>query len=120
LTTSALYQVVVIAPQKASHAGTLRSTLKVACSNLGLKPTVLRFLDELSLDRIDPALPLAAVYLGGNAPSTAEQAAVTRLCGDDAWILPVVPTLKNFGSSSKVGPSDRRGITRRGAWAWVG
>lgn len=91
-----MYQVAIVGPAAATHGAALRRQVRRVVTVLGLPLSSLRFLGHRSLRLRDARYPLVAVYFGGPPPRPGDGSDAEFLVGEDAPVLPLVPTLDRF------------------------
>lgn len=96
---SGWYQVAVVGPGAAKHEADLRRLTSRIVKSLGMaSATTIKYLTADLLHERNRQFPLVAVYFGGKNPSGADLAAAQALVDDDAVVLPVVTSLKDFSA----------------------
>lgn len=97
MTLSSRYQIVLLDPGRTGQRERVQEALRKRAQELGLDPEQdLVFLDEGSIERLDARAPVAAAYFGGKGRSDEATAALARLRGIGALLLPVVPALRGY------------------------
>jgi TIR domain len=91
-----LYQIAIFANGANAYADTLRDTIRRDCSDLGVPPKMLSFLDEMTVSARDRKSPTVGVYFGLTLHPVGATPALSDLIKEAAMVVPVVPTLDGF------------------------